>query len=82
MSYEIGDKVRYHIEGHGCSPAEAWVIGVPSFSDGKHVTLATEQTHGMPINICWCSKIDGADADGAQRWRERYLSMYPGVLKP
>lgn len=76
----IGDKVSYFIPGHGTPGGEAWVIGIPSFSDGEHVTLADEDYHGMPINIQWCEKIGGADVVNALRWRDRYLSLYPGNL--
>lgn len=82
MKYEIGDKVSHYIPGHGVAPGESWVIGVPSFSDGGHVMLADERAHGMPINICHCTKIGGGDPDSAHRWRARYLAMYPGALKP
>jgi hypothetical protein len=82
MALPIGDKVSYFISGHGVARSDAWVIGVPTFSDGDHVTLATEAAHGIPLNVCWCNRIDGADPQSAMRWRERYLSMYPGALKP
>lgn len=72
-----GDYVHHSIDGE--FPEFSYVIGTMTYSDDV-VCVATEQAIGMPIHKRHCRVISkGTDIS---KWRNRYLDMAPGTLKP
>lgn len=79
MSFAVGDVVTWWLE---TGPGEGTVIGVMSYSDTDEViNVASEQYVGMPLNKAHCTKTGGCNVEDAMRWRERYLTKFPGTMK-
>ena len=76
MKFAVGDVVRFDLSAsHGTGPGTGTVIGY-SFPDV--CVVATETTHGMPINEDHCRRI-GADP-AARGFRARYEGLYAPLL--